>query len=280
MATDLKGQNIVITGSGGGLGEGYAKAAAALGANIVVNDINADNARKVVDEIRAAGGNAVAEVGNIVDPAFAEALIHRCIGEFGSITDLVNNAGVFATEPIWSASLDKLRQALDVNVIGTFNCARSAVGPMIAQGEGNIINVTSGAHLGLPDHGNYGASKGAVASFTYGWAVDLADKGVRVNCLSPMAFTPMAAHLPQLPPVAVNIPPLLFLLSKRSKGLNGQIIRIVDKKLSIMCHPANRAPILERDEWTLDTVADAFDETLGALAVPTGIATYEITRVS
>ena len=69
-----------------------------------------------------------------------------------------------------------LRQALDVNVIGAFNCARSAVGPMMAQGNGNIINVTSGAHLGLPEHGNYGASKGAVASFTYGWAVDLADK--------------------------------------------------------------------------------------------------------
>ena len=89
MTTDLKGQNIVITGSGGGLGEGYAKAAAALGANIVINDINAGNAAKVVDEIRAAGGNAVAEVGNIVDPVFAEALIQRCITEFGSITDLV-----------------------------------------------------------------------------------------------------------------------------------------------------------------------------------------------
>lgn len=281
MTTDLKGQNIVITGSGGGLGEGYAKAAAAIGANVVINDINADNARKVADEINAAGGGrAVAEVGNIVDPVFAEALIQRCISEFGSITDLVNNAGVFATEPIWSASLDKLRAALDVNVIGTFNCARSAVGPMMAQKNGNIINITSGAHLGMPEHGNYGASKGAVSSFTYGWAVDLADSGVRVNCLSPMAFTPMAAHLPQLPPVKVNIPPLLFLLSKRSKNLNGQVIRIVDKKLSIMAHPANRAPILERDEWTLDSVADAFDETLGALVVPTGIATYEIVKIS
>lgn len=276
MTTDLKGQNIVITGSGGGLGEAYAKAAAALGAKIVVNDINAENAGKVVEAIRAAGGVAVAENGNIVDPQFAEKLIQRCISEFGSITDLVNNAGVFSTEPIWTASLDKLRAALDVNVIGTFNCTRSAVGPMIAQGHGNIVNVTSGAHLGMPEHGNYGASKGAVASFTYNWAVDLADKGVRVNALSPMAFTPMAAHLPHLPPVEVNIPPLLFLLSKRSGNLNGQIIRIVDKKLSIMAHPANRAPILEREQWTLDTVGDAFDETLGKLVLPTGIATYEI----
>ncbi|RYD93409.1 MAG: SDR family oxidoreductase [Sphingomonadales bacterium] len=278
--TDLKGQNIVITGSGGGLGAAYAKAAAALGAKIVVNDINADNAQGVVEEIRSAGGSAVAAVGNIVDPAFAEAMIQRCISEFGSITDLVNNAGVFATEPIWAASLDKLKLALDVNVVGTFNCARAAVGPMIAQGFGNIVNITSGAHLGMPEHGSYGASKGAVSSFTYGWAVDLADKGVRVNCLSPMAFTPMAAHLPHLPPVGVNVPPLLFLLSKRSKNLNGQVIRIVDKKLSIMAHPANRAPVLERDEWTLDTVGDAFDETLGALVVPTGIATYEISKVS
>ena len=224
--TDLKGQNIVITGAGSGLGAAYTRAAAALGANIVVNDINAGNARKIVDEVIAAGGTAVAEIGNIVDPKAAEALIRRCISEFGSITDLVNNAGVFSTEPIWEASLDKLRLALDVNVVGTFNCARAAVGPMIAQGHGNIVNVVSGAHTGMPEHGNYGASKGAVASFTYNWAVDLADKGVRVNAISPLAFTPMAAHLPHLPPAEVNVPPVLFLLSKRSKNLNGQIVRI------------------------------------------------------
>ena len=277
--TDLKGQNIVITGAGSGLGAAYTRAAAALGANIVVNDINAGNARKIVDEVIAAGGTAVAEIGNIVDPKAAEALIRRCISEFGSITDLVNNAGVFSTEPIWEASLDKLRLALDVNVVGTFNCARAAVGPMIAQGHGNIVNVVSGAHTGMPEHGNYGASKGAVASFTYNWAVDLADKGVRVNAISPLAFTPMAAHLPHLPPAEVNVPPVLFLLSKRSKNLNGQIVRITGKNLSIMSHPANRAPVLERDEWTLDTVGDAFDDTLGALAVPNGVATYEISKV-
>lgn len=277
--TDLNGQAVVITGAGGGLGAAYARAAAAIGAKIVVNDVNADAARAVVDEIRAAGGVAVSEPQDIRDPKGAEALVARCIAEFGAITALVNNAGVFSTEPIWAASLDTLRLALDVNVIGTFNCARAAVGPMMAQKAGSIVNITSGAHTGMAEHGNYGASKGAVASFTYNWAVDLAGSGVRVNAISPLAFTPMAAHLPHLPPPEVNIPPLLYLLSDRSKSINGQIIRIAGKALSIMAHPANRAPVLERDAWTLETVADAFDRTLAANQLPLGVATYEISRI-
>ncbi len=280
MTTNLSGQNVVITGAGSGLGAAYARAAAALDAKIVINDINAAAAQGVVDEIVAAGGSAVAEIGNIVDPVDAEALIRRCIDEYGSITCLVNNAGVFSTEPIWEASLDKLRLALDVNVIGSFNCARAAVGPMMAQKSGSIINITSGAHMGMPEHGNYGASKGAVASFTYNWAVDLAESGVRVNAISPLAFTPMAAHLPHLPPPEVNVPPVLFLISDRSKGINGQIIRIAGKGLSILTHPAIRSPVLERDEWTLDSVAEAFDQTLAANQVPTGIVTYEVAKIS
>jgi NAD(P)-dependent dehydrogenase (short-subunit alcohol dehydrogenase family) len=277
---DLKGQAVVITGAGSGLGAAYARAAAALGAKIVVNDLNGAAAEAVVAEIRAAGGTAVAEPQDIANPKGAEALIGRCISEFGAITGLVNNAGVFFKEPFEETSLEHLRLLLEVNVVGVFNCAKAAVGPMLKQGHGSIVNVTSGAHTGQPELSSYGASKGAVASFTYGWACELGERGVRVNAVSPLAFTPMAKHLPHLPPPEVNIAPVLYLLSDLSKGINGQVIRIEGKRLSVMGHPANRAPVLERDEpWTFEQVAEAFSTTLAANQLPTGVATYEIVSV-
>lgn len=276
---ELAGHRIVITGAGSGLGEVYAKAAAAIGASIVVNDVNQDAAERVADEIRTAGGSAVAQPADIVDPDAATRLIARCVEEFGSITGLVNNAGVYFREPFEETSLEHLRKLLDVNVIGTFNCAKAAIGPMLAKGEGSIVNITSGGQTGQADISSYGASKGAVASLTYGWALELGPRGIRVNALSPLAFTPMAAHLPHLPDPKVNVPPLLYLLSDRSRSINGQVVRIDGKKLSLMTHPANRAPVLERDEWTLDTVAEAFDEVLAANQLPLGVVTYEVTAI-
>lgn len=275
----LEGHAVVITGAGGGLGAAYAKAAAGFGARVVINDINRDAAENIAAEIRQANGVAVAETQDIRHPEAAEALVRRCLSEFGAITGLVNNAGVFFIEPLEQASLEHLRLLLDVNVIGTFNCARAAVGPMLRQGHGSIVNVTSGAHTGQPNLSSYGASKGAVSSFTYGWSCELKDRGIRVNAVSPLAFTPMAKHLPHLPRPEANVAPVLYLLSDRSKHINGQIIRIAGRKLSVMCHPANRAPVLERDEWSLDSIIEAFEATLAAMQVPTDVVTYEIDRV-
>jgi hypothetical protein len=94
-----------------------------------------------------------------------------------------------------------------------------------------------------------------------------------------MASSPMSNFNPDLPPPEANAPPVLYLLSDRSKDVTGQVVRIVGNKLSLMGHPANRAPILEREVWTLDTVAEAFDQTLGTLQVPTNVATYDIISV-
>jgi NAD(P)-dependent dehydrogenase (short-subunit alcohol dehydrogenase family) len=276
---ELEGHAVVITGAGGGLGAAYARAAALLGAKIVVNDVDAGAAEKVAAEIRRANQVAVAEPQDIRFPEGAQALVDRCLSEFGAITGLVNNAGVFFVEPFEQASLEHLQTLLDVNVIGTFNCARAVIAPMLRQGGGSIVNVTSGAHTGQPGISSYGASKGAVASFTYGWACELKERGIRVNAVSPLAFTPMAKHLPHLPPPEANVAPVLYLLSDRSKHICGQIVRIAGKKLSLMCHPANRAPVIERDEWTLEAVSEAFETTLAANQLPTDVATYEISRV-
>jgi NAD(P)-dependent dehydrogenase (short-subunit alcohol dehydrogenase family) len=277
---DLKGHAVVITGAGSGIGAAYARAAGALGAQVVVNDINREGADRVTAEIRAAGGTAVTEIQDICDAAAAEKLIQRCISEFGSITGLVNNAALFVDRPFEEESADRLRRLLEVNVVGLFNCARAAIGPMLAQGRGSIVNVTSGAQTGQPGLSLYGATKGAVASFTYAWAGELAGRGVRVNAISPMGSTPMSNFRADLPPPEANAPPVMYLLSDLSRGVNGQVIRIVGDKLSVMCHPANRAPVLQHDAWSLDTVAEAFDKTLSAIQAPTNVATYEIVSVS
>jgi NAD(P)-dependent dehydrogenase (short-subunit alcohol dehydrogenase family) len=276
---DLNGKSVVVTGAGQGLGCAYAKAAAAAGAKVVVNDVNAEAAERVAREICEAGGVAAAVPQDIRDPQAAEALIAHCVSRFGAVTGLVNNAALFAREPFETANVERLRALLDVNVVGLFNCARAAVGPMLAQGSGSIVNITSGAHAGQPGLSLYGATKGAVASFTYGWAAELGDRGVRVNAVSPMASTAMSDFNQRLPAPEANAPAVLYLLSDLSKGVNGQIVRINGRQLSLMSHPANRTPVLEREVWTLDSVAEAFEAVLSARQLPTNVVTYEIASV-
>jgi NAD(P)-dependent dehydrogenase (short-subunit alcohol dehydrogenase family) len=289
----LDGQAVVVTGAGRGLGRAYAMAAAEAGASVVVNDIDPVTANAVADEIREQGGRAVAHPADVADPQAADGLIARCTAEFGFISGLVNNAAVMLPERLETARLDEMRHMLEVNVIGVFNCARAAVGPMVARGGGSIVNVTSGAHTGQEALSGYGATKGAVASFTYGWAGELKDKGVRVNAISPMAAGAMTVNmqayldrhgLPMvqsvLPPPEVNAPVVVYLLSDAASGVTGQIVRIVGPRLSLMSHPAIRAPVLERQGWTAQDIAEAFESTLAANQLPTDVAIYDIAKVS
>lgn len=278
--TDLQGKSVIITGAGQGIGAAYAREAAAAGAAVVVNDINAAAAKTVAAEIVKNGGHAVSHPADIRDPEAAYALVERCKAEFGQVSGLVNNAAIQIEGPVESTNVDQLRAILEVNVIGLFNCARAALDIMIAQGHGSIVNITSGAHTGQPNLSLYGTTKGAVASLTYGWAAELREKGIRVNAVSPVGSTPMSRFNEHLPAPEANAPAVLFLLSDHASDVTGQIVRIHGRRLSIMAHPANRAPVLENDRWTLSSVAEAFANTLGALQLPTNVATYEITSVT
>lgn len=275
----LQGKAVVITGAGQGIGAAYAREAAAAGAHVVVNDIDAEAAEAIVAQIRIVGGTAVAHPADVRDPHAATALIQRCISEFGTLSGLVNNAAICLGEPIGNSNVEQLRAMLDVNVVGVFNCARAALDPMLAQGDGSIVNITSGAQTGQSGLSLYGATKGAVASLTYAWAGELRGRGVRVNAVSPVGSSPMSNFNDKLPPPEANAPAVLFLLSDHARDVTGQVIRIHGRLLSIMAHPANRAPIVENESWSLDKVAAAFRDTLGALQLPTDVATYEIVNV-
>ncbi len=288
----LDDEAIVVTGAGKGIGAAYAQALAAAGAAVVVADIDDTAADEIATAIRATGGRAVAQRCDVRDPVEATAVVARCVAEHGRITGLVNNAGLMVPNLLVDANVTDLRVMLEVNVIGTFNCTRAAVAPMVAQGHGSIVNVTSGAQTGQRANGGYGASKGAVASFTYAWAAELADHGIRVNAVSPMAYSPMSevmehyqrAHgvdfrAAAMPAPETNAPVVVYLCSPAAAGVTGQVVRIDGTRLSLMSHPAIRTPVLERAAWTPDDVAAAFDEVLADRQLPVDVARYDIERV-
>lgn len=282
----LDGKAVVITGAGGGLGAAYARHAASLGAAVLVNDIDAEAARATVAAIAAEGGRAVACAGDVSDWGFAETLVAACVDAFGAITGLVNNAGVLRPALLGEVSEADVVRMIGVNLQGTIACAQAAARRMRAAGEGSIVNVASGSQAGDIALGVYGATKGAVASLTYSWAMELRGSGVRMNAISPLAETAMAAqnahlmalqaknrdvHYASLPPPEVNAPVVSFLLSDAATGVNGQVVRIAGRQLSFVTHPAIAAPVLE-GEWSHERIVEAFADTLGARQQKLGLA--------
>lgn len=269
----LEGKAVVITGSSRGIGAAYAKAAAAEGASVVVNGTDARATERIVTEIRAAGGTAVGHVANVGSWHGAEGLVQRCVDEFGAIDGLINNAGVYAACKPDGLSESILRTIVEINLLGTAFCGAHAIRRMREQGSGSIVNTVSGAMMGLPFTSAYGASKGGVAALTYGWASDLGGSGVRVNAVSPMAWTRMAEETEapegfkgdwEAQKLAVahltpeqNAPLVIFLLSDGSKDVHGQVVRIQGSALSLIRRP-EIGDTLYRETWTLPAIVEAF----------------------
>jgi NAD(P)-dependent dehydrogenase (short-subunit alcohol dehydrogenase family) len=282
----LTGKAVVITGSGRGIGAACAKGAARQGAAVIVNDIDAGPAEEPVAAIKAEGGTAVACVADITDWDEAGRLIQSCIDNFGKIDGLVNNAALFHSARLDAMDPRAARALVDVNVIGPLYTTGQAIKPMLAQNSGSIVNVVSGAHMGMEGMDIYGATKGAVASMTYTWAIELKDTGVRVNGLSPFGATRMmggngmseeeaAKRLAQLPPAEQNSPVVEFLLSDLSKDVHGQLIRIDRQEVYLYTHPALLVPPAVRSEWSAEALADAFTNEFKGRQIGCGVLGME-----
>jgi NAD(P)-dependent dehydrogenase (short-subunit alcohol dehydrogenase family) len=281
----LKGKAVVITGSGRGIGAACARGAARQGAAVVVNDIDSGPAEETVAAIKAEGGTAVACVADITDWDESGRLIRSCIDAFGKIDGLVNNAALFHTARVDAMDPKAARALVDVNVIGPLYTTGHAVKPMLAQGSGSIVNVISGAHMGMETMGIYGATKGAVASMVYTWAIELAGTGVRVNGLSPFGATRMMSQglsdeertkrVSQLPPPEQNSPVVEFLLSDLSADVHGQLVRIDREEVYLYTHPALLAPPAVRPQWSAEALADAFANEFKGRQVGCGVLGME-----
>jgi NAD(P)-dependent dehydrogenase (short-subunit alcohol dehydrogenase family) len=241
----LRGLAAAVTGAGSGLGRAYSLALARHGASVLVNDIDAAAARRTAGEITAAGGRAIDHAASVAVWSEADGIVKRCVAEFGAIDVLVNNAGVMHVAAPWEVSEASLRQVVEVNLLGTLFCGTHALSWMRGRGAGVIINVTSGAHLGLPGVSSYAATKGAVISLTYSWALEGRAHGTRVNAVSPLAETPILAAwgatearrriaAKRLGPPAQVAPLIVALASPVCAGITGHVIRFDGRTLSAL----------------------------------------------
>ncbi|MCH2172706.1 SDR family oxidoreductase [Myxococcota bacterium] len=260
----LSDRAVVITGAGRGLGRAYAEAAANEGARVVVNDIDAQAAEEVGAAIEAAGHVCSVHVGSVADWSSAQAMVEQCVGEFGRIDGLVNNAGDHYLTLPQEDEEDGIRQTVESNILGTMFPGIHAMRAMIDQGGGVIVNSTSAALCGMSMVASYGASKGAVTSLTYSWAIDLMKHGIRVNAISATALTRMVGHTLEHRDSPVTWPPeamaplVVYLLSDRSQGITGQAIRLWGGSLQLIGHPSVTPTLMDRESWTVEDLDAAF----------------------
>lgn len=228
------GRVAIVTGAGGGLGRSHALQLAARGAKVLVNDLGAARdgsvpgvagesaADKVVAEIRAAGGQALANTGSVTDPVAVQAMVDQAMAAWGRVDVLVNNAGILRDKSFSKMSLDDFRLLVDVHLMGAVYGTKAVWEIMKAQQYGRIVFTTSSSGLfGNFGQANYGAAKMALVGLMQTLSLEGEKYNVRVNCLAPTAATRMTQDL--MPPDVLALltpesvtPGLLYLASEQA----------------------------------------------------------------
>ena len=179
----------IITGAARGIGRAFALRLAQDDFQVVIADVNVDQAQGVCDEIVAAGGAATAVRTDVSDEASCEGCINHAVGTFGRIDVLVNDAALFADlvrRPLWEVDVREWDRVFAVNVRGTFLMMKAAVTAMRVAGGGSIINMSSNTFLsGVAGFSHYVSSKGAIVGLTRSSARELGEFNIRVNCIMP-----------------------------------------------------------------------------------------------
>jgi NAD(P)-dependent dehydrogenase (short-subunit alcohol dehydrogenase family) len=220
MTIDLRNRVAIVTGAGNGLGREHALLLARLGAKVVVNDLGGDvsgrgasseAARKVVAEIEAAGGEAMANGASVTDWEQVQALVADTLARWGRVDILVNNAGILRDKSFSKMELADFRAVMEVHLMGAVHCTKAVWETMRAQNYGRIVMTTSSSGLyGNFGQSNYGAAKMALVGLMQTLALEGHKNNIRVNCLAPAGATRMLEGLfPQellgkLAPAAVS----------------------------------------------------------------------------
>jgi NAD(P)-dependent dehydrogenase (short-subunit alcohol dehydrogenase family) len=188
------GRVAIVTGAGGGLGRAYALELARRGARVAVNDVH--GAATVVDEIRAAGGDALASLHSVSTETGGQAIVEEALGAFGSVDVLINNAGIVRDRSLANLSPAELEAVLDVHLRGSFHVTQPAFRAMKERGYGRLLFVTSASGLfGNFGQANYAAAKMGLVGLALTAAIEGARHGIQSNAIAPLARTPMTDGL-------------------------------------------------------------------------------------
>ena len=195
----LKDKVAIITGSARGIGQATALKFAAEGARVVVCDLDLKAVDEVVAQITLSGGQATGFTLNVTDKASIAAMVKGVTDKYGRIDVLVNNAGIVDDAMLRKMTDDQFERVIDINLKGTYNCARAVVDTMIAQGSGVILNASSVVGIyGNFGQTNYAASKFGVIGLAKTWARELGRKGIRANAVCPgFVETTILKSIPQ-----------------------------------------------------------------------------------
>lgn len=226
QSLSFEGQVAIVTGAGGGLGREHALALARRGAKVLVNDLggavdgsggSVSAAQAVVDEIKALGGEAMANGASVTDYAAVQAMVQQAVDAWGRVDILVNNAGILRDKSFAKMEMDDFRLVVEVHLMGAAHCCKAVWPHMQAQNYGRIVMTTSSSGLyGNFGQSNYGAAKMAQVGLMQTLAIEGAKYGIHVNALAPTAATRMteglmsAEVLAALQPEAV-VPAMLVL---------------------------------------------------------------------
>ena len=274
----LEGKSVVVTGAGGGIGRDFALAMAAEGAQVVVNDLgtsvrgegkDAGPAQKVVDEIKAKGGTAVANTDSVSEWESANRIVQCAMDSFQRIDIVVNNAGILRDRFFFNMSVDEWRAVIAVHLNGSFYVSRAAAPHFKSQQSGCYVHMTSTSGLvGNLGQANYAAAKLGIVGLSKSIALDMAKYGVRSNCIAPFAWSRMIGSIPtetddqkarveklKSMETAKIAPLAVFLASEKAKDVSGQIFAVRANELYVMSQSRPLRSVHRAEGWTPQTIA-------------------------
>ena len=272
------GKVVIITGAGGGLGRQHALLMASRGALVVINDLGGavdgsgsdkGAAERVVDEIKALGGEAVADTNSVATPEGGKAIVQTALDAFGRVDVLINNAGILRDKAFSNMQPELLDPVIDVHLKGAFNVTRPAWAIMKEQGYGRIVSTSSAAGIfGNFGQTNYGAAKMGLVGFSRVLAVEGAKYNIKANAIAPLALTRMTENLmaglgDKLDPGLVS--PLVAFLAHEDCPVTGQVFSVGGGRVAQVFigetkgyHHANLSMEDVRDNWGTITDRDGY----------------------
>lgn len=272
------GKVAIITGAGGGLGRQHALLLASRGALLVINDLGGSvdgtgsdkgAAERVVDEIKALGGEAVADTNSVATPEGGAGIVKSAVDAFGKVDIVINNAGILRDKAFHNMTPDLVDPVIDVHLKGAFNVTQAAWGIMREQGYGRVISTSSAAGIfGNFGQANYGAAKMGLVGFTRVLAVEGAKYNIKANAIAPLALTRMTESLlgglgDKLDPGLVS-PLVAYLVSEECES-TGRIYSVGGGRVAEVFigetqgfFQADLSPEALRDNWSTVTDRDGY----------------------